>query len=64
MPLRAAGHLVAQEPPHRLAGRGAAGGDHRLMQATMVDVHITGVVQVHHLGLMPGNALFDLFDQI
>ena len=30
----------------------------------MVDIHIAGVMHIHHLRLVAGDALFNLFDQI
>ena len=34
------------------------------MQPAMVHIHITCVVQTYHLGLVAGDALLNLFDQI
>jgi len=34
------------------------------MQAAVIDIYITGMVNIHYLRLMPGNSRFDLLDQI
>jgi hypothetical protein len=34
------------------------------MQAAMIHVHIAGMVHIQNMGLMAGDALFNLFDQI
>ena len=64
LPLAAAGHLKAEQTPHRMTRHWAAGGDHSLMQSTVVHVHITGMMHIHHLRLMLINVLLNVLDQI
>ena len=47
-----------------MSRRWATGRDDSFMQSPVIHVHITGMVHVHNLGLMPIDSLLDVFDQI